>query len=159
MASRREYEMLFGLNARLNGGFQGTFSKAQAQFTRLGNEIRKLSRVQSDISAYQKQQRAIEATTRKLESLKRQQALVRQEISQAKAAGQSTAALEREELKLGQRINDTSAALNQQNEKLTTTGNRLREAGVNTNNLAGESARLTTRLGELRPRGYTIQCK
>lgn len=150
MASRREYEMLFGLNARLNGGFQGTFSKAQAQFTRLGNEIRKLSRVQSDISAYQKQQRAIEATTRKLESLKRQQALVRQEISQAKAAGQSTAALEREELKLGQRINDTSAALNQQNEKLTTTGNRLREAGVNTNNLAGESVRLTTRLGELR---------
>ena len=77
MASRREYEMLFGLNARLNGGFQGAFSKAQAQFTRLGNEIRKLSRVQSDISAYQKQQRAIEATTRKLENLKRQQALVR----------------------------------------------------------------------------------
>ena len=30
MASKREFEMLFALNARMNSGFSGTFSKAQA---------------------------------------------------------------------------------------------------------------------------------
>ena len=38
MAGRKEYEMLFALNARMNGGFSGTFSKAQAEFSRLGRE-------------------------------------------------------------------------------------------------------------------------
>ncbi len=42
MASKREYEMLFALNARLNGGFRGTFSRAQAEFTRLGKEIKRM---------------------------------------------------------------------------------------------------------------------
>ena len=38
MASRKEYEMLFALNARMNGGFSGTFSKAQVEFSRLGGQ-------------------------------------------------------------------------------------------------------------------------
>lgn len=29
MASRKQYEMLFALNAKMNGGFSGIFSKAQ----------------------------------------------------------------------------------------------------------------------------------
>lgn len=62
MASKNEYEMLFQLNARMNGGFSGTFSKAQAEFTRLGKEIQSLHKVQGDIASYQKQQSAIEAT-------------------------------------------------------------------------------------------------
>ena len=61
MASRKEYEMLFALNAQLNGGFSSTFSKAQAEFSRLGKEIQSLRSLQSDISAYQKQQGAVEA--------------------------------------------------------------------------------------------------
>ena len=48
MASKREFEMLFALNARMNSGFSGTFSKAQAEFSRLGKEIQALHRLQGD---------------------------------------------------------------------------------------------------------------
>ena len=39
MTNKKEYEMLFQLNAQMNGGFSGTFSKAQAEFTRLGKIV------------------------------------------------------------------------------------------------------------------------
>ena len=65
MASRKEYEMLFALNARMNGGFSGTFSKAQAEFSRLGKEIQELQKIQGNISSYQKQQGAIEAYSKR----------------------------------------------------------------------------------------------
>ena len=58
MASRKPYEMLFALNAQMNGSFSSTLSKAQQEFVRLGKEIQGLSKIQSDISAYQKQQGA-----------------------------------------------------------------------------------------------------
>ena len=93
MASRKEYEMLFALNARMNGGFSGTFSKAQAEFSRLGKEIQELQKIQGNISSYQKQQGAIEATRSKLENLQKQHDLLQKEISETTG---STAALERE---------------------------------------------------------------
>ena len=62
MAGRKEYSMDFMLNAALNGNFKGTFSSAQAEFAKLGSEIRDLGRMQSDISSYQKQQAAVTNT-------------------------------------------------------------------------------------------------
>ena len=73
MPSGKQYEMLFKLNAQANSGFKSTFSQAQAEFARLGNEIQSLNRVQGDIAAYQKQQAAVERTTEKLRNLERQQ--------------------------------------------------------------------------------------
>lgn len=146
MANRKEYEMAFLLNAALNGNFKGTFSKAQQEFAQLGKEIQAVNRLQSDISAYQKQQSAIQSTTAKLENLKAQHDLLQKEISETDG---STANLERENLKLEQRIRDTKTALERQTQKLNATGQRLTEAGVDTSNLAGESARLTERLKEL----------
>ena len=146
MASKKEFEMLFALNARMNGGFSGTFSKAQAEFTRLGKEIQGLHRVQGDIASYQKQQSAIEATRSKLESLQKQHDLLQREIKETEG---STAGLEREKVKLEQRIKDTEAALERQNQKLETAGEKLKKAGVNTNDLTEESARLAGQLKEL----------
>ena len=146
MASKKEFEVLFALNARMNGGFSGTFSKAQAEFTRLGKEIQSLHRVQGDIASWQKQQSAIEATRSKLESLQKQHDLLQREIKETEG---STAGLEREKVKLEQRIKDTEAALERQNQKLETTGEKLKKAGVNTNDLTEESARLAGQLKEL----------
>ena len=70
MASRKEYEIAFLLNAVLNGNFKGTFNKAQQEFAQLGKEIQEVNRLQSDISAYQKQQAAIQSTESKLENLR-----------------------------------------------------------------------------------------
>ena len=146
MASKKEFEMLFALNARMNGGFSGTFSKAQAEFTRLGKEIQGLHRVQGDIASYQKQQSAIEATRSKLESLQKQHDLLQKEIKETEG---STAGLEREKVKLEERIKNTEAALERQNQKLGTTGERLKAAGVDTGNLAQKDAELTAKIKEL----------
>jgi len=61
MASRKEYEMLFQLNAQLGGSYNSTFKTAQGAITSMQKEIAALSKTQSDISAYQKQQGAVEA--------------------------------------------------------------------------------------------------
>ena len=89
MASRKEYEMLFALNAQLNGGFSSTFSKAQAEFSRLGKEIQSLRSLQSDISAYQKQQGAVEATASKLQNLQKQHDLLQKEINETTGSTES----------------------------------------------------------------------
>ena len=146
MASRKEYEMLFALNARMNGGFSGTFSKAQAEFSRLGKEIQALHRLQGDISSFQKQQTAVENTRSKLENLQKQHDLLQKEISETNG---STTSLERESAKLEQRIKDTETALERQTQKLQSTGARLKEAGVDTSNLAAKDAELTARIKEL----------
>ena len=146
MASRKEYEMLFALNAQLNGGFSSTFSKAQAEFSRLGKEIQSLRSLQSDISAYQKQQGAVEATASKLQNLQKQHDLLQKEINETTG---STEALEREKLKLEQRISDTSANLERQRDRLSATGAKLKEAGVDTANLAQKDAELTAKIKNL----------
>lgn len=146
MASRKEYEMLFALNAKMNGGFSGTFSKAQAEFSRLGKEIQDLHKLQGDIASYQKQQQAVENTRSKLENLQKQHDLLQKEISETNG---STTSLERENAKLEQRIKDTETALERQTQKLQATGARLKEAGVDTSNLAAKDAELTARVKEL----------
>lgn len=147
MADRKEYEMLFALNARMNGGFSGTFSKAQAEFSRLGKEVQELHKLQGDVASYQKQQTAIEATRSKLENLQKQHDLLQKEISETSG---STTALEREKAKLEQRIKDTETALDRQTQKLETTGAKLKEAGVDTSNLAQKDAELTAKIKELK---------
>ena len=103
MAGRKEYGVDFMLNAALNGNFKGAFSSAQTEFAKLGNEIRDLNRTQSDVSAYQKQKAAVDATNSKLQNLQKQYDLLKQEISKTNGP---TAALEREQAKLEQRIRE-----------------------------------------------------
>ena len=146
MPGQKQYEMLFRLNAQLNGGFTGTFSKAQAEYSKLGKEIRDLNRQQNDIAAYQRQQSAVENTRTKLENLRQQHDLLQKEINETTT---STAALEREKLKLEQRISDTESALERQTQKLETTDAKLKEAGIDTANLAQKDAELTSQISEL----------
>ena len=69
MASKKEYEMLFQLNANVGSQFNSTFSKAKQQLLSMQKEIEALNKTQSDISAYQKQQQAVEGTKTKLATL------------------------------------------------------------------------------------------
>lgn len=153
MARGKSYEMRFALNAQMNGSFSSTLSKAQQEFARLGKEIQGLSKIQSDISAYQKQQGAIDATQTKLNNLRQQETLLVQQLKAAKSATEqdtaAIAALEREKLKLEQRISNTNTALERQSQKLSDTGARLKEAGIDTANLSQQDAELTARIKEL----------
>ena len=50
--AQKQYSFDFVLNAVLNGGFSGTFTKAQQEFIRLGTEIKNLQAIQRDVKAY-----------------------------------------------------------------------------------------------------------
>lgn len=144
--AQKQYAFDFVLNAMLNGGFSSTFSKAQQEFIKLGNEIKDLQALQRDIASYQKQAAAVENTTKKLDNLRRQYELVNKQIQDATG---STAALEREKLKLEQRITNTQTALEKQRAKLEGTKERLDAAGVSTGNLAAKDAELTESIKKL----------
>lgn len=147
MASRKEYDMMFRLSAEANGAYGRTFSEAQSKISSLGKQIAELSRLQGDVSSYQKQQKSIETTQQKLANLQKQHDLLQKEI---KETGGENAALEREDLKLQQRINDLTASLERQNDKLSQTGTRLEAAGYDTKNLAGKSEELKEKIYDLR---------
>lgn len=147
MAGRQVHEAEFRLIAQLGSGFSNTFRSAQKELSAVQKEFQSLSRVQSDISAYQKQQAAVTATTSKLENLQQQHALLQKEIGETT---ESTSGLEREKLKLEQRIQDTNIALERQNQRLENTSQRLQDAKVDTADLESESAKLGSRMNELR---------
>ncbi len=147
MASRREYEMLFSLNAQLGGNFSGTFSKAQQQLLSMQKDIQALNKTQSDVSAYQKQQQAVEGTQKKLEVLQQQYDNIQKEIQET---GGFSADLENKLLSKQQQIDKTSASLERQTQKLDQMGAALREAGVDTGNLEKESERLASEMTELK---------
>lgn len=147
MASRKEYEMLFQLDAKLGSSYTSTFSKAKSGPSELQKEIRSLQSVQADISAYTKQQAAVEKTQAKLDNLNKQYQLLQQEIKETNGP---TTSLERESAKLEQRIGDTSNALAAQKEKLGATAKSLNEAGVGTDNLGAKSQDLADKLNTLR---------
>ena len=144
--AQKQYSFDFVLNAVLNGGFSGTFTKAQQEFIRLGAEIKNLQAIQRDVKAYEKQAAAVQHTTDKLENLKGQLALVKKEIEETTG---STTALEREKLKLEQKIANTTEALGKQEQRLEQTKGRLDEAGVSTDNLAGKDEELKKKIEEL----------
>lgn len=144
--AQKQYSFDFILNAVLNGGFSGTFTKAQQEFIRLGAEIKHLQEIQRDVKAYEKQAAAVQNTSQKLENLKRQYELVNRQIGETTG---STTALEREKLKLEQRITNTKAALEKQRQKLGETKDRLDAAGVSTTDLANKDAELTAKIQEL----------
>lgn len=147
MASRKEYEMLFQLDAKLGSSYTSTFSKAKSGPSELQKEIRSLQSVQADISAYTKQQAAVEKTQAKLDNLNKQYQLLQQEIKETSGP---TTSLERESVKLEQRIGDTSNALATQKERLSQTAASLSAAGISTERLGEANADLSDRLSYLR---------
>lgn len=146
------YEMNFVLGASQSQGFKSTFSQAQAEFARLGNEIKSLNKTQSDISAYQKQEAAVQRTTQRLAALAEQQKNLQKQIAEAKEAGESTTKLEGDELKLAESIRSANVTLENQQGRLDATTNRLNAAGIGTDNLAWKSQELSAQIDDLSQR-------
>ena len=146
MASRREYEMAFRLNAKLNSGFSSAISKARDDFVRLGKELQNLTKDQENIQSYQKQQKAIEATTSKIKELEKELENVRRSKD---IAGQSDDQLNKQEAELVTRLNAANATLKSQAQALGNTGEKLRASGIDTRNLTSESARLSAEINRL----------
>ena len=147
MASRKEYEMLFQLNAQLGGSYSKTFKAAQDELAAMQKEIQSLSKTQADITAYQKQQTAVENTRKRLELLQQQYDNIQKEIQQT---GEFSADLQNKLLAKQQQIEKTTSSLNRQTEKLDEMGDALKEAGVDMDDLGQSSAQLTNRIDALK---------
>lgn len=152
MASRKEYEALFRLSAELGGGYSKTFQEAQAKVTALQNELNNLSKTQSDITAYQRQQQAVEATNAKLATLQKQYDNIQREIDETEGFSST---LENRLLSQREKIDKTSTALARQTERLNDLGRALTNAGVDTDDLTGSQARLTAETERLRAQQNT----
>lgn len=147
MPSFKEYTMMFQLSAATSAQFSSAFSGAQSQISQLQSRIDALNKQQGDITAYTRQQQAIEKTKGKLEMYRQQYENLRQ--AQEKAGG-SDVDLQNKMLAKQMQIDKTSASLDQQEAKLDKMGAALEEAGVDTQNLTNESQRLDAELSTLR---------
>lgn len=147
MANRKEFEMIFQLNAELGGSYGSTFSKAQQHIAAMEKEIQSLSKTQGDIAAFQKQQQAIENTQKKMAMLQQQYGNIQKEIKETEGYSSS---LENKLLSKQQQIDNTATSLDEYKQRLNEMDEALRAAGVDTSNLTGESAKLDEQIGALK---------
>ena len=147
MANRKEFEMVFQLNAELGGSYGSTFSKAQQHIASMQKEIQSLSKTQGDIAAFQKQQQAIENTQKKMAMLQQQYDNIQKEIKETEGYSSS---LENKLLSKQQQIDKAAASLEQYTQRLNEMDEALKAAGVDTSNLTDESAKLDAQIGALK---------
>lgn len=146
MASQRQYEMLFQLNAKLGSQYSSTLKAAQSELLKFNQEYRNLSATANDISAYQRQQTAVENTKDKLALLQQQYDNIQKEMQET---GTYSSDLENKLLAKKAQIDKTTKAYNDQIAKLDEYKRRLQEAGVDTTELDKESERLKNELKQL----------
>ena len=145
--ARKEWELLFNLSAKQNSSFSSTFKAAQSALVETQGKIQLLNKVQSDISAYQKQQQAVDATRQRLSVLQQQYDNIQKEIQETEGY---SSALENKLISKQAQIDKTAASLNTYEQRLAATGNALHEAGVDTTQLTAESVRLETEVDKLK---------
>ena len=145
--ARKEWELLFNLSAKQNSNFSSTFKAAQSALVETQNRIQQLNKVQSDITAYQKQQQAVDSTKQRLAVLQQQYDNIQKEIQETEGY---SSALKNKLISKQAQIDKTTTSLHTYEQRLAATGNTLREAGVDTTQLTAETTRLETEVDKLK---------
>lgn len=143
----KEWVLQFNLAAKQNSNFSSTFKAAQSALVETQNRIQQLNKVQSDISAYQKQQQAVDSTKQRLAVLQQQYDNIQKEIQETEGY---SSALENKLISKQAQIDKTTTSLHTYEQRLAATGNTLREAGVDTTQLTAETTRLETEVDKLK---------
>ncbi len=139
MAGKREYEMLFKLQAKLGGTFNKSMQSAMKATTSLGNELDKVNKISGKIDSYKKQREQLEANKQKLSDLKYKYKDLQQEIKNTKKPSQQ---LIKEFKRTASQIETTENKINSGRKAIGELSKDLKKAGVNTRDLAGENKRL-----------------
>ena len=138
--------MLFKLSAQLGREFSTTFGTAKRTLTDTQKEINALNQTQADISAYQKQQQAVENTSRKLSDLQKEYDNIQREIQETEGFSSS---LENKLIEKQRAIDKTSESLKNQTDKLHQMESAMQDAGIDTDHLTDESKKLTQQMDDL----------
>lgn len=145
--SRKEYELLFKLQAALGGNFNAAFKGAINTTRQLQNTMQKLNSTTGKIEAFKKQSTALESNRQKLERLTAEHDRLQRELSQTEQPSEKLrAAMERNE----RQIADTTAKIEAQEARLRTLGDELSDAGVDTSRLTEETERLAKSYNRLK---------
>ncbi len=139
MAGRKEYELLFKLQAALGGNFNTVFQSALNTTKQMQNSLTKLNSITGKIDAYKKQEAALESNRQKLERLTAEHDKLQREMSETAAPSEE---LRQKMAKNEKQIAATTAKIEAQEQRLQTLGSELSTAGVNTANLSAENERL-----------------
>lgn len=139
MAGRKEYELLFKLQAALGGNFNTVFQSALNTTKQMQNSLTKLNSITGKIDAYKKQEAALESNRQKLERLTAEHDKLQREISETAAPSEE---LRQKMAKNEKQIAATTAKIEAQEQRLQTLGSELSDVGVNTANLSAENERL-----------------
>lgn len=139
MAGRKEYELLFKLQAVLGGNFNTVFQSALNTTKQMQNSLTKLNSITGKIDAYKKQEAALESNRQKLERLTAEHDKLQREMSETAAPSEE---LRQKMAKNEKQIAATTAKIETQEQRLQTLGSELSAAGVNTANLSAENERL-----------------
>lgn len=143
----KEWVLQFNLAAKQDSNFSSTFKAAQSALVETQNRIQQLNKVQSDITAYQKQQQAVDSTKQRLAVLQQQYDNIQKEIQETEGY---SSALENKLISKQAQIDKTTTSLHTYEQRLAATGNTLREAGVDTTQLTAETTRLETEVDKLK---------
>ena len=139
MAGRKEYELLFKLQAALGGNFNTVFQSALNTTKQMKNSLTKLNSITGKIDAYKKQEAALESNRQKLERLTAEHDKLQREMSETAAPSEE---LRQKMAKNEKQIAATTAKIEAQEQRLQTLGSELSDVGVNTANLSAENERL-----------------
>ena len=139
LAGRKEYELLFKLQAALGGNFNTVFQSALNTTKQMQNSLTKLNSITGKIDAYKKQEAALESNRQKLERLTAEHDKLQREMSETAAPSEE---LRQKMAKNEKQIAATTAKIEAQEQRLQTLGSELSDVGVNTANLSAENERL-----------------
>lgn len=139
MAGRKEYELLFKLQAALGGNFNAVFNSAMNTTKQMQNSLSKLNSITGKIDAYKKQETALESNRQKLARLTEEHEKLQREIEETE---EPTDELREKLAKNEKQIAATTSKIETQEKRLKSLGAELSDAGVNTSNLTAENERL-----------------
>lgn len=143
----KSYEMLFKLGAQLGADFNGTFSSAQKLLAQTQREIQSLNKEQGSIRAFEKVSADVKKAQDSYNDYQAKLKNVRDEMANAETV---TASMKNAEIDLERAVANANLKLGEKQAKLDALGNELREAGINTEDLAGESKRLFEEMESLK---------
>ena len=139
MAGRKEFELLFKLQATLGSGFNSSFNSAMNASRQLQGNLSKINTLSGKIEGFQKQSAALQANKDKLAQLTEEHDRLQREMSQTE---QPSEALRQKMERNARQIEQTTARIEEQEARLGELGNELRDAGIDTDHLTEENERL-----------------
>lgn len=139
MAGRKEYELLFKLQAALGKNFNSSFSKALNTTKELQSTLSKINSTSKKIDGYERQSNAVDKNRKKLESLKEEHEKLQRKMEQTE---KPTEALNKKFQQNEKQIAAVTTKIENQERKLESLGRELKDAGIDTGNLTTANDKL-----------------